>query len=153
MLKILGSILDGCRVRSLVVRYLPSSDFTPSSGGFLRTSLNITLFCQIWNWKASCGWERPPFVSQHWRTTQIHMSMVTQIHMSMVTQIHMLMITQIHMSMIIKIPMSMVTQINVDDNTTTHLKEDKNMTTRTRAIQNICFCFSLSTNSNQQPGQ
>lgn len=55
MPNILGLILDGCRVRSLVVRYLPSSDFTPSSGGFLRTSLNITLFCQIWNWKASCG--------------------------------------------------------------------------------------------------
>ena len=53
--------------------------------------------------------------------------------------------------MIKQIPMSMVTQINVDDNTTTHLNEDKNiysesnMTTRTRAIQNICFCFSLNT--------
>ena len=142
--------------RSLVVRYLPSSDFTPSSGGFLRTSLNITLFCQIWNWKASCGWERPPFVSQHWRTTQIHMSMVTQIHILMIIQIHMSMVTQIHMSMVIKIHMLMIKQINVDDNTTTHLNEDKNiysdsnMTTQTRAIQNICFCFSLSTNSNRR---
>ena len=47
-------VILGWMPRSLVVRYLPSSDFTPSSGGFLRTSLNITLFCQIWNWKASC---------------------------------------------------------------------------------------------------
>ena len=51
---ILGLIPQWMPRGSLVVRYLPSSDFTPSWCGFLRTSLNITLFCQIWNWKPSC---------------------------------------------------------------------------------------------------